>query len=193
MYSESTLPDYLARGLSILFVGINPGLYSVRQGHYFARRSNRFWPALSRSRLSEPIRSALAKETLVPEDDAILLDFGIGFTDVVKRPTRNASELRPEEFQAAAPGLLSLLGEYQPLIACFHGMTGYRPFVRYALGEAGTPRELGPQPLRAGRTQLYVVPSPSPANAHFRTQDQVDWYDRLADYCAGQLAVREDI
>jgi TDG/mug DNA glycosylase family protein len=190
---ELTLPDYLAPGLSILFVGINPGLYSARQGHYFARRSNRFWPAFSRSVLSAPIRAALERENLGPEDDALLLRFGIGFTDVVKRPTRNAGELRPDEFRSSAPRLLDLLDRYRPLVACFHGLTGYRPFARVALGEREVPRELGVQPPGAGETRIFVVPSPSPANAHFRLQDQVDWYDRLAEYCAGRSAMRQDI
>ena len=44
-----TLPDYLAPGLDIIFVGINPGSYSAQVGHYFAGPRNRFWPAINRS------------------------------------------------------------------------------------------------------------------------------------------------
>jgi TDG/mug DNA glycosylase family protein len=40
--------------------------------------------------------------------------------------------------------------------------------------------ELGPQALRLGRTHLFVVPNPSPANAHFTPAEQTEWYDRLA-------------
>ena len=36
-----TLPDYLAPGLDIVFVGINPGRYSAEVGHYFATSRNR--------------------------------------------------------------------------------------------------------------------------------------------------------
>jgi TDG/mug DNA glycosylase family protein len=36
--------------------------------------------------------------------------------------------------------------------------------------------------LLLGRTQVFVVPSPSPANAHFTPAQQTEWYDRLADY-----------
>ena len=131
--SVPTLPDYLLSGLRIVFVGINPGLLSVRRGHYFARRSNRFWPAFSRSRLSEPIRAALGRDQLTPEDDALLPNFAIGFTDVVKRPTANAGELRPEEFVDGVPRLLAALETCKPAVACFHGLTGYRPFARHAL------------------------------------------------------------
>ena len=102
-YPFPTLPDYLAPGLPLVLVGINPGLYSVQQGRYFARPTSRFWPAFSRSRLSSAVRAALARDWLGPEDDSTLLQFGIGFTDVVKRPSRNAAEVRPEDFREWAP------------------------------------------------------------------------------------------
>ena len=180
---ELTLPDILAPGLTIVFVGINPGLLSAQRGRYFARRSNRFWPALSRSVLSLPIREALGREELGPEDDGQLLRFGIGFTDVVKRATRNAGELQAEEFSAGASLLLSKLRRFRPLVACFHGVTGFRPFARVALGLDGRTLQLGPQSSSLDGTRLYVVPSPSPANAHVRLSDQIQWYDRLAAYC----------
>jgi len=186
----STLPDYLSPGLAVVFIGINPGLLSARLGHYFARRSNRFWPAFSRSRISAPIREALGRDTLTPEDDGLLPGFGVGFTDVVKRPTSNAGQLSPEEFLQSVPRLLAQLTECRPRVACFHGLTAYRPFARHALGEPEIPRSLGPQAARLGSTRLFVVPSPSPANAHFSLADQIDWYDRLASFCEEDLQIR---
>jgi double-stranded uracil-DNA glycosylase len=164
-----------------VFIGINPSLYSVQQGHYFARRTNRFWPSLSRSRLSEPVRRALGVERLEPQHDAALLDFGIGFTDVVKRPTARADELSPAEFAAGVAGLLTKLAAVQPRIACFHGMMGYRPFHLVHTPSAPKP-ELGLQPHNIGRTRLFVVPNPSPANAHASPAMQVEWYDQLAQF-----------
>jgi double-stranded uracil-DNA glycosylase len=178
-----SLPDYLRPGLRIVFVGINPSIYSVEQGHYFARTINRFWPALSKSTLSAPIRTALGKDRLTPTDDASLLDFGIGFTDVVKRPTRNVSQLSPDEFRLGAAILVEKLIAARPDVACFQGLTGYRPFVRHGLGVTDTPRDLGSQPHSLGESRIFVVPSPSPANAHFTPADQVLWYDRLDEFC----------
>jgi TDG/mug DNA glycosylase family protein len=177
-----TLPDYLASSLELVFVGINPGLYSARRGHYFARTTSRFWPAFSRSWLSERIRDELRRPTLRPEDDGALLRFGIGFSDVVKVASRNAAELRVGDFQEWSPRLLAKLETYRPRIACFHGVTAYAAFSRYALRRAETRFSLGPQSPRVGHTGLFVVPNPSPANAHFRLEDQVAWYDRLAEF-----------
>jgi G:T/U-mismatch repair DNA glycosylase len=45
----STIPDVIAPGLTVLFCGINPGLWSAAVRLHFARPGNRFWPALHRS------------------------------------------------------------------------------------------------------------------------------------------------
>jgi double-stranded uracil-DNA glycosylase len=179
-----TLPDLLREGLDIVFVGINPGLYSVRQGHYFARRGNRFWPAFSCSTLSRGARRGLGAPVLGPTHDAALLDYGFGFTDVVKRPTGNAGELMIGELAAAAPFLFEKLLTHRPRVACFHGLTGYRPFARVAFADDRSPPELGPQPHTIGRARIFVVPNPSPANAHFTPTQQAGWYDRLAAFLA---------
>lgn len=163
-----------------MFIGINPGFYSVMRGHYFARPTSRFWPAFSRSALSAPIRSSLGKPRLGPEDDRALLRFGIGFTDVVKVPSRSAGDLRPRDYRVWAPRLLARLEAFPPKVACFHGLTGYRAFTRYALGQPRQAWRLGLQPLRLGRTRLFVIPNPSPANAHFQLPQYIAWYNRAA-------------
>lgn len=179
---RATLPDLLAPGLELVFVGINPSTYSVERGHYFSRKTNRFWPAFSRSRLSERARTELGLPALGPEHDRALLAHGIGFTDVVKLATGNAGEIPPGAFEASTPQLLRRLRRFAPGVACFHGLTGFRPFLRLGLGIDRRDVALGPQPEVIGDTRLFVVPNPSPANAHFTLADQTAWYDRLAAF-----------
>lgn len=179
-----TLPDYLDYRLDLVFIGINPGLYSVRQGHYFARKTSRFWPALSASNLSAQMRQELGTVVLKPEHDSVLPRFGIGLTDVIKIPSANAGELNPNDFMEWSPALLKKLKHYAPRVACFHGLTGFRPFLRFALKSTERAPALGPQPEVVGSTRLYVVPNPSPANAHFTLKDQTAWYDRVAEFIA---------
>jgi TDG/mug DNA glycosylase family protein len=179
---SQTLPDYLKSGLTLVFVGINPSVYSAQRGHYFARPTNRFWPAFSRSRLRLPIRQALSLDALKPEHDAALLDYGIGFTDLVKQPSAGAASITQSQFAEGAQLLRSRLESYQPKVAAFHGLTAYRPFARYSLSSSKPTNTLGLQTELVADTHLFVVPNPSPANAHFKVSDQADWYDRLADF-----------
>ncbi len=120
-------------------------------------------------------------QTLLPQHDSELPRFGIGFSDVVKRPTANAAGLTARDFEEHAPRLIRKLRRYRPLVACFHGLMAYRPFLKFALGSDSRP-VLGPQPISIGDTRIFVVPNPSPANAHFTVIDQAAWYDRLAEY-----------
>ena len=165
-----TLPDYLEPGLDIVFVGINPGAYSAEVGHYFAKPTNRFWPALN--------RSGLLCETLSAETDHMVLRQGIGLTDVVKRPSSSASKLRAGDYRRWSPVLKQKLERFQPLIVCFHGVTGFRNYMKYAEGVNRSP-ELGPQQHTIGRSRVFVVPSPSPANASYSLDDLVTWYHQL--------------
>src|SRR5215471_16037686 len=128
--TSDTLPDLLCDGLDVVFIGINPSLFSAAQGHYFARRSNRFWPCFSRSVLSEAARRALGVTRLEPQHDQALPACGFGFTDLVKRPTARAGDLRPQELSDAVAALVARLERRWPCIACFHGVTGFRHVLR---------------------------------------------------------------
>ena len=166
-----TLPDYLADGLDIIFVGLNPGLYSVQVGHYFATPRNRFWTAIN--------RSGLLVEPACAEQDHRLLQHGIGLTDVVKRPTRGASELRAADFRRWAPVLKAKFERRRPRIVCFHGTIAYRGYMKYAEDRVDR-LELGVQPVAIGSPLVFVTPNPSPANAAWSLADLVQWYRRLA-------------
>ena len=166
-----TLPDYLEPGLDMVFVGLNPSTYSVRAGHYFANPRNRFWAALN--------LSGLVGVELTPEQDGQLLRYGIGLTDVVKRPTPQAKGLTAADYRQGAPVLRDKLRHYQPRIACFHGLTGYKAYLRY--GESVVEKaELGLQERTIGGSRIFVIPNPSPANARYSLADLAAWYRRLA-------------
>src|SRR6516164_9093795 len=87
-----TVPDVIARGLRVLFCGINPSLYSAAIGHHFARPGNRFWPALA--------AGGFTPRRLAPWEEDVMLGIGLGITNVVARATATAAELEPDEFVA---------------------------------------------------------------------------------------------
>jgi len=178
------LPDLLRDGLAVVFVGINPSVYSAARGHYFARPGNRFWPAFSRSALSAKARAALGVAVLRPEHDRALLAEGFGFTDLVKRATARAVEIERAELAAGVAALVAKLERHRPRLACFHGITGYRE-VHRAIGGAAA-LQLGLQSARMGPTRLFVLPNPSGVNAHTSPSEQAQWYDRLAAWLSAE-------
>jgi TDG/mug DNA glycosylase family protein len=171
---QRTLPDFLAPGLDIVSIGINPSLYSVERGFYFARPGNRFWPALNASGVIVP--------PVGPSRDAVELLFHgyhIGFTDLVKRATPRAAELTDADYRRGARMLQQKLVRYAPVIAWFHGVSAYRLF----LAHVGTPRAkvaVGLQPERIGLTQIFVTPNPSGANPSANPKHLVPLYRELA-------------
>ena len=114
------LPDIIDYDLHIVFVGYNPGLLSAELGHHYAGKSNGFWKLLA--------EAGLTPHRFRPEEDRQLLSLGLGSVNIVDRPTRGASELSREEFQAGAARLHALLVEYRPKIACYLGLGVYRMF-----------------------------------------------------------------
>jgi TDG/mug DNA glycosylase family protein len=149
---DAPLPDYLPDRPDILFVGINPGSYSARQGHYYARATNRFWWALH--------TSGLVPMPLSPQEDWRIIEFGLGLTDLVKRPTNSAADVRGDEFAAGRQVLADKIIRVQPLIVCFNGLTGYQQFFQ----EHTSP---GRQDRRVHGARVFVLPSTSARNAAY--------------------------
>jgi TDG/mug DNA glycosylase family protein len=156
------VPDLIGPGLRLLFVGINPGLWTAAVQTHFAHPGNRFYPALHRAGITayEIDRSAGMSD----EDRSHLVERGVGITNLVPRATAKASELSREELREGGERLLHTLAEHRPRVVAVAGITAYRD----AFGErAAVP---GRQPDRldgpfAG-TALWVVPNPSGLNAH---------------------------
>jgi len=146
------LPDHLAPGLDIVFVGINPGERSARIGHYYGNPRNPFWRLLH--------EAGLTPRQLKPEEDRLLPSFGLGVTDIVKRPSRGAGDLAGREFREGRRSLEAKLLAARPPLVCFNSVTGY---VRYF--GARSFRRFGRQRVTIGASRVFVMPSTSPANA----------------------------
>ena len=171
-----TLPDYLADGLDTVSIGLNPSLPSVAKGFYFANPRNRFWRALNASNLLtqkiEPGKKAMRH---------LFQNERIGYTDLVKRPTSNASQLRAADYRSGAPQLASKLKRYRPRIAWFHGKVACGQFLRYTDRERVADLRWGRQSFTLEEIIIFVTPNPSPANAAFSLKDIVASYNELAE------------
>ncbi|MDQ3786503.1 MAG: G/U mismatch-specific DNA glycosylase [Actinomycetota bacterium] len=162
-----TIPDVIAPGLSVLFCGINPGLYSAATGYHFARPGNRFWPALH--------RSGFTPRLLDPSEQDELLEYGLGITNIVARATARADELERDELRAGARRLTGLAERYEPKWVAVVGISAYR--TAFARPKA----VVGPQDEVIGSARLWVLPNPSGLNAHYQADALADAFRALRE------------
>jgi TDG/mug DNA glycosylase family protein len=163
-----TTPDLLAPGLQVLFCGINPSLYSAVVGHHFARPGNRFWPALH--------QSGFTPRLLQPWEEAELLSYGLGITNVFEQASASAAELSRQDLLAGGKRLREKVLSYQPRVLAVLGVTAYR--VAFQAPRSG----LGLQPEKIGGTHLWVLPNPSGLNAHFQLPELAAAYRELRKF-----------
>ncbi len=157
-YRDAVVPDLVDDDVRLLFVGINPGLWTAATQTHFARPGNRFYPALLAAGIIERRVDPVAGMT--PEDRAHLLGRGIGVTNLAPRATAKASELTRDELRAGGEQLVGLVARVRPLVVAVAGITAYR--TAFSEPRART----GPQDRPLADAALWVVPNPSGLNAH---------------------------
>jgi double-stranded uracil-DNA glycosylase len=160
-FRDGSVPDLAGPGLRLVFVGINPSLWTAGTGTHFSHPGNRFYPAL---RLAGVVERDIDRSVGMTEDDrAYLLRRGVGITNLVNRATIRADELDAEELRAGSLRLARFVAEHRPLVVAVAGITAYRQAF-------GRPKaRSGEQPERLGDARVWVVPNPSGLNAHETT------------------------
>jgi mismatch-specific thymine-DNA glycosylase len=164
-----TLPDYLRRGMKLVIVGCNPGEQAVRVGHYYAGRGNVFWTLL--------YESGVIAEHLTHNDDRRAIEFGIGLTNLVTRPTKTEEELTREEFAEGRILLSQKLEQFAPRIVAFSGKTAYERFSQ-------RPCSLGLQKETIYGARVFVLPSTAGKDATVRGT-KLRYFRELAELMEG--------
>lgn len=161
-FRDAEVPDLLpgpdGAALRLLFVGINPGLWTAATQTHFAHPVNRFYPALLRAGIIE--RAVDPSAGMTDEDRAHLLHRGIGITNLVRRATARADELTAEELREGGDRLTATARRTRPAVVAVAGITAYRSAFGVRKAVAGR------QPEDLEGAQLWVVPNPSGLNAH---------------------------
>jgi len=161
-FRDAEVPDLLPGPddppLRLLFVGINPGLWTAATQTHFAHPANRFYPALLLAGIiTEPISPS---DGMDDADRARLRARGIGITNLVRRATARASELGDAELRAGGEELVATVERTAPRVVAVAGVTAYR--TAFGVRRAA----LGRQPEPLAGAELWVVPNPSGLNAH---------------------------
>lgn len=157
-FQGRTVEDLLGDEVRLLFVGINPGLWTAATGAHFAHPGNRFYPALvAAGILDRPLR---VSEGMSDADREALLSRGIGITNLAARATARADELTREELRAGAERLVTTVERVRPAAVALVGITAYRAaFGRRTAKQGRQAEDLAGVPL-------WVLPNPSGLNAH---------------------------
>ena len=127
----------------LLFVGINPGLWTAAAGAHFARRGNRFWPALHLAGITP--RLIDASGGMSADDLREVRQLGIGITNIVPVATARADELSAAELAAGGERLVALVHELRPAVVAVLGITAFRQALR------APATSVGRQPASDGR------------------------------------------
>jgi TDG/mug DNA glycosylase family protein len=175
----ATVPDLIGPGLRLLFVGINPGLWTAATQTHFAHPGNRFYPALLEAGIiDEPVDRGVG---MTDADRRSLIERGIGITNIVHRATAKASELTRDELRAGGDQLRVFVRAHRPAVVAVAGITAYRTafdVAKAAMGEQ-------PEPFEGSR--LFVVPNPSGLNAHETTGTLAAAYREAAEAAGIEL------
>lgn len=161
-----TIEDVIAPDLDVLFVGINPGLWTGATGFHFARPGNRFWRAI--------YEAGLTPTLLSPDQQRELLGHGLGVVNLVNRTTARADELTADELRAGGQALVAKIERFRPRRVAFLGVSTYR----VAFGEPDV--SVGRLEKRIGQSEIWVLPNPSGLNAHYQLPDLARAYAALA-------------
>lgn len=159
------MPDVIGADLAVLFCGINPGRISGSLGQHFARPGNRFWNVLHGAGFTDRI--------LAPGEQRLLLDYGLGVTNLVDRTTRAAADVSAEELAEGARRLARKVERWRPAWVAVLGVVAYRR----AFGRPGA--TIGPQPECIGTTGVWVLPNPSGLQARYQLPEMVEMFTEL--------------
>ena len=157
-YRGATVEDLVGEDPKLVFVGINPGLWTAATGTHFAHPGNRFYPALLAAGIIE--REIDRRAGFTSEDRRHLIERGIAITNLVMRATVRASELDRDELRVGAEAVREKVGRWRPRVVAIAGVTAYRE----AFGNRSA--QAGRQDEEWGTTAVWVVPNPSGLNAH---------------------------
>lgn len=141
-----TLEDLLRPNLRAVVIGINPSCVSVQAGHYYQGR-------LGQLLLRRLEAVGLFEGAPRGEEDDALFARGVGFTDLVKRPSRRASGLSSRDLVHGREGLRRKLESLDvPLLIFSYKKTAELLYGRFE--GAGFISDAGERPAR------YVMPGP---------------------------------
>lgn len=140
------LPDRLAPGLRLWFVGTAAGPVSAATGAYYAHPGNRFWRTLH--------ETGITPRLFAPQEFPLLLDLGVGLTDFCKTGWGVDAQIAREAFDVE--GFRRKVALLKPQALAFTSKMSASLWLGRSTGRI----MLGRQAAIEGPV-VFVLPSPS--------------------------------
>jgi TDG/mug DNA glycosylase family protein len=141
------LPEILAPNLDLLVIGAAPSRAAASSGHYYAGPQSRFWLLLS--------QSGFTPRCLLPEEDATVLDYGIGMMPIYPNKISVSNAWLPVPTEEHRKLILQKAADLAPRFVVFNGKDVYK------LCHGQDAPHWGLQDELLGRSKQYVVISAS--------------------------------
>jgi len=159
-----SVPDLVGDDVRLVFVGINPGLWTAAAQAHFARPGNRFYKALHRAGITPfPVDP---RDGFSDEEREALLSRGIAITNFVNRATARADELDDDELRRGAKRVARVVRKWKPRVVAFVGLGAYRTGFGRPKAQVGRQED-----HRIAGAEVWALPNPSGLNAHYQIDD----------------------
>ncbi len=179
-HRDETVPDLVDGDVRLVFVGINPGLWTAASGAHFAHPGNRFYKALHVAGITDGVLDV--SEGFDEGSRRALTERGIAITNLVRRATAKASELDDQEFRDGVREVRRKVADWEPAVVAVVGITAYRTAFEARRADVGRQDH-----TMAGAT-VWALPNPSGLNAHYQVDDLARWYRAAAEEAGLELS-----
>lgn len=170
----ASVPDLVGDVVRIVFVGINPGLWTAAVQAHFAHPGNRFFKALHAAGITGEVLDV--RDGFDAEAERALTGRGVAITNLVNRATARADEVDHAEFVEGARVLGGKVAAWGPDVVAFVGLGAYRA----AYDRRGC--DVGRQDDHAiADAEVWALPNPSGLNAHYGLDDLARLYRAAAE------------
>jgi len=161
------LPDYLKEGLDVVFVGTSAGEKSAQRRHYYSHETNKFWELTN--------KSGLIPEYIGSENDYLVLDEGVGLTDVSKTAVSSSDgNLKDADYDVA--GFREKVQKYKPKVVAFNGKRAYKEVFGH------DPQGYGLANEDIADSFVFVLPSSSGADTNLTYDQKLELYIGLKTF-----------
>jgi TDG/mug DNA glycosylase family protein len=143
------LRDYLRSGLFVVFCGLRPG--GPGRTHYYSTTANAFWRLLH--------EAGFTPHKLAPEEDASVLQYGIGLTDINDDPAAFRAKIR----------------RYKPGWVAFNGKAA----AAAGLGIGRDALQFGQYSQHLFSSHVFILPSSSATNTRMPAKEKAKHWRAL--------------